>query len=170
MARTADEAKQRTRGHVIADLSVNHLERFILEEGHVPVRLPSDYGYDLAMQTFDGAGHVEAGAVYWQLKASDSWNASGGAIPFDLDVRDFNLWMRERFPVILVLHDAGRRRAYWLDVQAHFAGPGARRPRTGAKTVRVRVPEGQRLSRGAIRRIRGIKQAAVGGFTWRVVR
>ena len=39
--------KQRTRQHVIADLSVHHVERFILEEGHTAQRLSSDYGYDL---------------------------------------------------------------------------------------------------------------------------
>jgi hypothetical protein len=39
--------KQRTREHVIADLSVHYVEAFILWEGHTPYRLTPDYGYDL---------------------------------------------------------------------------------------------------------------------------
>ena len=38
--------KQRTRQHVIADQSVNHVERFIIDEGHTAQRLEKDYGYD----------------------------------------------------------------------------------------------------------------------------
>jgi hypothetical protein len=34
--------KRRTREHVIADLSVNYVERFILEEGHTVQRVGSD--------------------------------------------------------------------------------------------------------------------------------
>ncbi len=66
MARATDERKRRTREHVIADLSHNHVERLILEEGHVFLRSPADYGYDLWMQTFDEGGLVEPGAVFWQ--------------------------------------------------------------------------------------------------------
>ena len=36
--------KRRTREHVIADLSVNHVERIILEAGHAVQRPTSDYG------------------------------------------------------------------------------------------------------------------------------
>src|SRR5580692_6981989 len=39
--------KRRTREHVIADQSVNYLERFIIDEGHIAQRLYNDYGYDL---------------------------------------------------------------------------------------------------------------------------
>lgn len=35
--------KQRSRQHVIADLSVHHVEGFILKEGHTAQRLGSDY-------------------------------------------------------------------------------------------------------------------------------
>jgi hypothetical protein len=44
--------KRRTREHVIADLSVHHVEGFILEEGHTAQRLDSDYGYDLVLFTY----------------------------------------------------------------------------------------------------------------------
>jgi hypothetical protein len=69
--------KQRTRQHVIADLSVHHVERFILEEGHTAQRLGSDYGYDLLMTTFDEQGYVEPGSVYFQFKAMEALAGDG---------------------------------------------------------------------------------------------
>ena len=41
------EYKLRTRSHIIADLSVNHVERFVILEGHSCERFEKDYGYDL---------------------------------------------------------------------------------------------------------------------------
>jgi hypothetical protein len=57
---------------VIADLSVHHVERFILEAGHTAQRLGSDYGYDLLMSTFDEQGYVEPGSVFFQFKAMET--------------------------------------------------------------------------------------------------
>lgn len=51
--------KQRTRQHVIADLSAHHVEGFILEEGHTAQRLSSDYSYDQLLRTFDEEGYAE---------------------------------------------------------------------------------------------------------------
>lgn len=45
--------KQRTRQHVIADLSVHYVEGFVLAEGHTVQRLGPDYGYDLFVFTYD---------------------------------------------------------------------------------------------------------------------
>src|SRR5438552_17494824 len=95
--------KQRTRQHVIADLSVHHVERFILEAGHTAQRLGSDYGYDLLMWTFDEQGYVEPGAIYFQFKARETLNERATGYVYDLDIRDYNLWIREEMPVILVL-------------------------------------------------------------------
>src|SRR5882724_11239819 len=95
--------KQRTRQHVIADLSVHHVEGFILEGGHTVQRLNSDYGYDLILWTFDAEGYAEPGSVYFQFKASETLNKSGTVYTHDLDIRDYNLWMREDWPIILIL-------------------------------------------------------------------
>jgi len=38
---------------VIADLSVHHVEGFILEEGHTAQRFSPDYEYDVALYTYD---------------------------------------------------------------------------------------------------------------------
>jgi hypothetical protein len=152
--------KQRTRQHVIADLSVHHVEGFILEEGHTAQRLGSDYGYDLFLFTYDAQGYVEPGVVCLQLKAAESLHAVGTDYIFDLDVRDYNLWILEEMPVILILFDASRRRACWLAVQSYFSDEEARRPKKGTKTVRVRVPTRQVVNRRAIAKMRDLKEEA----------
>jgi hypothetical protein len=154
--------KQRTRQHVIADQSVNHVERFIIDEGHTAQRLGSDYGYDLILFTYDEQGYAEPDSVYIQLKAAETLQAVDSDYVFDLDVRDYNLWTRETMPVILILFDASRRRAYWLDVQGYFQEDVARRPKFGAKTVRVRVPIRQVVNRRAIAKVRDLKRQARG--------
>ena len=150
--------KQRTRQHVIADQSVNHVERFIIDEGHTAERPGSDYGYDIVLFTYDSEGYAEEGSVYIQLKASEKLIQSGSDLVFDIDVRDYALWIAEPMPVILILFDASKRRAYWLYVQRYFAEAISRRPKANAKSVRVRVPKRQVVSRTAIRKMRAYKQ------------
>src|SRR5947209_11204507 len=94
--------KRRTRQHVIADKSVNHVERFIIDEGHTTQRLEKDYGYDLCLFTFDGRGYAEPGLVWLQLKAEEKLRSVGPDYVFELDIRDYNLWMLEEIPVILI--------------------------------------------------------------------
>src|SRR5262245_45580182 len=118
--------KKRTRQHVIADLSVHHVEGFILEEGHSAQRLSSDYGYDPVLFTYDEQGYLEPGLVYFQLKAMERLEKRGANYVYDLDIRDYNLWVREKMPVVLLLYDAGRRRAYWRCVQEYFEQDSAR--------------------------------------------
>jgi hypothetical protein len=141
----------------MADLSAHHVEGFILEEAHSFQRLTPDYGYDLVLFTYDEQGYLEPGSVYLQLKASESLRAARAAYVFDVDIRDYNLWTLEEMPVILILFDASRSRAYWLCVQDDFGEDGARQPRRGAKTVRVRVPAKQVVNRRAVRRWRALK-------------
>jgi hypothetical protein len=45
-----------------------------------------------------------------------------------VDIRDYSLWMLERMPVILILFDVSRRRAYWLAFQRYFREGTARPP------------------------------------------
>src|SRR5205823_4840422 len=94
--------QQRTRQHVIADLSVNFVERIILEKGHTVQRIASDYGYDLVLWTFDDRGYVEPRSVLLQIKGTEALPAMAAELILDLDIRDFNLWMFEEFPVILI--------------------------------------------------------------------
>jgi hypothetical protein len=80
--------KRRTPEHVIEDQSVNHVERFIIDEGYTVQRMASDYGYDLAMFTYDQQGYVEPGSILIQLKARKSMQAVGGHFVFHVDIRD----------------------------------------------------------------------------------
>jgi hypothetical protein len=153
--------KQRTRQHVIADLSVHHVERFILEQGHTAHRLGSDYGYDLLMNTFDERGFVEPGSVCFQFKAKETLDATERSNAYDLDIRDYNLWIREKIPVIFILYDASRRRAYWLAIQEYFRTDTSRQPRKGARSVRIRLPRRQVVNGRAIAKMRAMKGAAL---------
>ncbi|MDF5726487.1 MAG: DUF4365 domain-containing protein [Rhizonema sp. PD38] len=64
--------KRRPREHIIADISVNHVERYIFLCGYSVERIEYDYGFDLVMFTYDTNGEIENGQIYLQLKARDS--------------------------------------------------------------------------------------------------
>jgi hypothetical protein len=50
--------KRRTREHVIADLSVNFVERQVLLCGYTVERVWHDYGYDLFLFTYNARGEA----------------------------------------------------------------------------------------------------------------
>jgi hypothetical protein len=152
--------KQRTRQHVIADQSVNHVERFIIDAGHTGQRFYREYSYDLLLSTYDEEGYLEPGWVSLQVKATESLKRVESSFVFDVDIRDYNLWTLESVPVILILFDASRRRAYWLHVQAYFREDAGRQPKKGEKSVRVRVPDRQIVNRLAVTKWRDLKWEA----------
>jgi hypothetical protein len=141
--------KQRTREHVIADLSVNHAERQMLLAGYVADRVIFDYGYDLIVRTFDEDGHIERGCFSIQLKASDApdYSADATFISHRLDPREQNMWREEILPVALVIYDANRNEAFWVHYQALAA--------SGRLTVRV--PTDQIFDLSAVQRLRQVK-------------
>jgi hypothetical protein len=63
--------KTRTRGHVIADLGVNFVERQILLAGFTMERTTHDYGLDTHMTTYGSTGEVENETVWFQVKSTD---------------------------------------------------------------------------------------------------
>lgn len=69
--RTPAERKLRTREHVLADLSVNYVEKQALLCGFSAMRVQPDYGIDLMVQTFNRHGEVETGWLLFQLKGTD---------------------------------------------------------------------------------------------------
>lgn len=95
------------------------------------------------MTTFDPSGYVEAGVVYFQLKATDNIksHATKPAFVFQLSVEDYNLWMLEPFPVYLILYCSKTHTAYWLYVQNYFEQDPTRRPKAGRSSVRVQIPK-----------------------------
>ena len=71
-ARSGPPAEAADPAHVIADLSLNHVERFVLRCGHTTEQFRHDYGIDLILFFHEeGTGLAADGQVYLQLKASD---------------------------------------------------------------------------------------------------
>lgn len=107
---------------MIADLSVNHVERHVLLNGHVIERTEHDYGTDLTLVTFADDGEVENGQILLQLKATDELVIlrDEQTIAFPLDRADLELWLREPMPYILIVYDAQEDKAYWLYIQEYF--------------------------------------------------
>ena len=70
--------KRRTRAHIIADLSVNFVEKCVLQCGWTVQRFNPDYGLDLLMTTFNRHGEIENGDVRLQIKATDAIKVAAG--------------------------------------------------------------------------------------------
>jgi len=144
--------KRRTREHVIADLSVNHVERQVLLCGFTVERRWHDYGFDLFMNTYDRNGELESGEVHFQLKATDQLRltSNGQAVLFRVARADLRTWLDVTMPMIVVVYDARAEIAYWLYVQEHFAKQPRFDARRGSRTVGLRLPREQRLDPAAV--------------------
>lgn len=113
--------KKRPRQHIIADLSVNHVERYVLLCGYSAERIEHDYGVDLVIFTYDANGEIENGQIYVQLKATDHLSRlADSTISFPLKRSDLELWLQEPMPWILIVYDVQADLAYWLYIQAFF--------------------------------------------------
>jgi hypothetical protein len=134
--------KRRTRAHVIADLSVHHVEGHVLRCGWVVERMRHDYGIDLELRTFNRKGEAEEDAILLQLKATDRLRRRPGAIdnPFRVERSDLILWLVELRPVILIVYDARKDVAYWLYVQSYFRRLKGFNLFTAGQTVTIHIP------------------------------
>ena len=152
---------QRTREHIIADLSVFHFQRIACKAGFVTQIPTYDYGYDLTLFTYTDSGARETDSVYVQLKATDSVDvlrsADGESLSFPVETRHLNLWQNEAMPVILVVFDTQSETAYWLYVQRYLRDHPATL-RAGQKRVSVRLSMRDILSEDAMRKFRGFKR------------
>ena len=155
--------KKRTRAHVIADLSLVHLQFFIVNAGFTSEATTRDYGYDLTVNTFDRDGLIEPGAILIQLKAMESiiTHSDGKSYVYDLDVRDYNLWVREPNPVFLILYDTASRKAYWVYFQQAVNSGAIGKPKAGAKTIRVKIPMANKVRTDFFRHARRLKEQVV---------
>jgi hypothetical protein len=152
---TLPPGKLRTRAHVLADLSINYVERQVLLCGCSVQRMYTDYGYDLVMSTFKANGEIEAGIVFFQVKATDNLPllVEGKTVSWVVSRRDLRLWVNEAFPVILVVYDGRRDRAFWLHVQAYFADHPAADLFLAGESINVHLPVANRLNRRSVTRI-----------------
>ena len=135
--------KQRTRGHIIEDLGFNHIEKQILLAGYILRRnSQNDYGYDGGIHTFNEQGEVENFFMWFQLKSTDHIQLSPkkSALVFDLSRQDLELWLYSKNPVLLILFDAQKDKAYFIDLQAYFK-ENRMTLKNVRKFVRVYIPE-----------------------------
>jgi hypothetical protein len=162
-----EPTKQRTRKHVIASQSLNHVEKFIYDKGYSAERVESDYGYDLIVSTYDKNGYLEPGFILLQLKATDGIRIIEGGtfISFPISTKDYRHWTAEGYPVFLIVYDAIVRTAYWLYIQKYFKADRSRGPRARATTVTVRIPVDNKMSESTIDYMRARKTAFMASFT-----
>jgi hypothetical protein len=146
--------KRRTREHIIADLSVNHVERQALLCGHVVERIAHDYGIDLELATFTRKGEREVGLILLQLKATDQLRLRPGqeSFPFRIERRDLVHWLAEPMPVLLIVYDARKSIAYWLYVQSHFRKRKDFNLFAAGQTITVPMPTANIVDPAAIRK------------------
>jgi hypothetical protein len=141
---------------MIADLSVNHVERFILRCGYTVQRMDSDYGYDLIMVTYNEVGEIENDLVFFQLKATDNLKKrlDNQGIVHTAKQNDLALWCRERLPVIFVVYDATEDIAYWLHIQGVLSSETLS---VKQESISLTLPMSNTISEEAIRTIRLLK-------------
>jgi Domain of unknown function (DUF4365) len=119
--------KQRTREHIIDDLGMNHIERQVLYAGYTFYRYTnSDYGYDASMTTFNENGEIENLQMNIQLKSTDNIKRTSDKqfFVFDISKRDLELWCNSDIPVVLLLYDAQKEVAYYIDILEYFQKDG----------------------------------------------
>ncbi len=151
----APRKKRRTREHVIADLSANHVERYALLCGFSVERRVHDYGIDLTIATYDEQGNVEPGAVLVQLKATDHlrWVARRQMVACRIERADLRAWLQEPWPVILVLYDATTDTAFWLYIQEDFQQKPRFNPNRGSASVTIRIPRANVVGAAAMQHL-----------------
>jgi hypothetical protein len=165
--------KRRTREHVLADLSANHVERHALLCSFSAERTFHDYGIDLTVTTFDRQGMMENGEILVQLRATDRpvLVDGGRAVRCRLERSHLAHWLAEMMPFILVLYDGRKEVGYWLYLQAYFEAQRDFDLARAPQWVTVRIPRGNLLTRAAMRRFARYKKAVlaqVGGRIHRV--
>ena len=152
--------KRRPREHVIADMGVNFLERQVLRRGHQLRRVPEpEYGTDALMLHFSReTGEIENGWVEFQVKATDEprFIDGGMAVAVTVEMAHARYWYWEAaHPFILVLYDAQKHRAFWIDIQGYLDDHGIE----DTQTFTVRIPVRNKLTVSAIDRFRSMSLA-----------
>ena len=145
--------KRRTRQHIIAELSANYLERWVLLCGYSVERIEHDYGIDLMLFTYDTNGEIENGQIFIQLKATDNLRlqASQPVISFAVAHADLELWLNEPMPCMLIVYDASEDAAYWCYLQAYFENLLGFDLINAGQSVTIQIPRANIVNEAAIR-------------------
>lgn len=163
--------KRRTREHVIADLSVNYVERQALLCGFTIERIVHDYGIDASLFTYDKRGETEVIWLPLQIKATEHLRLvqNGRFVTIRVERADLRSWLALVYPLFLIVYDAEKNRAFWLYVQAHY-GTQRFRISQGTGQVTIRIPIGQRLNPGAIRKFADFRDRIIAQMKESVIR
>jgi len=145
--------KRRTRAHVIADLSVCFVEWQALRCGYTIERVRHDYGIDLELKTYNKTGEREPGDVLFQVKATDGLLLRQGrnTFSFRIERADLRLWLMEKSPVMLIVFDARKTRAYWCYIQQYFQAMRGFDIGKAGETITVNIPLANRVNSRAMR-------------------
>jgi Domain of unknown function (DUF4365) len=146
--------KRRTREHVIADLSICFVEWQALLCGYTVERMHHDYGIDLQLMTYNKNGEIEPGNILFQVKATDGLLLSEGQATIPVRVERLHLarWLREKSPMIVIVFDAQKRRAFWCYVQQYFQKLSDFNIFAAGDTITIRVPIVNRVNPAAMRK------------------
>lgn len=155
--------KRRTREHIIADLSINHVERIALLCGFSVERIQKDYGIDLFVHTYNRRGEVENGRILFQVKASDGTRRTRDEkhLHCRIEKADLLYWMGEREPVVLVHYDAKRDLAFWLHIQDNSPKARALTMDERGKKISLPIPYTNLLDRAALTEIARRKNSLI---------
>jgi hypothetical protein len=151
--------KQRTREHIIEDLGINHIERQVIYAGYTFYRYTTgDYGYDASFTTFSENGEIENLQMNIQLKSTDfiKQSADKAFFLFDASKRDLEHWCKSDVPMILILYDAQKEVAYYIDILEYFQKDGINLDKI-RKFVRLKFPQKDIWNLQAIIKLRHIK-------------
>ena len=86
--------------------------------------------------------------VYIQVKATDRLPrlAGGKTISWPVSRRDLKLWLQETYPVILVVYDGQKDKAYWIHIQAYMSDRRTPELFAGGDTISFHIPIGNRIN------------------------
>ena len=158
MSTKNNKLKRRPRSHIIADLSVNHVEYHALNCGFSVERFEKDYGYDLNLYTYTTKGEPENEAITIQLKASDKLDKKAKYIHFNIDTRDIRNWRSQVLPMILILYDAPNEVGYWLYIQEYFQNLSGFKLNKNQKTFTVKVPKNNVIDNNSMKGFQTFKR------------
>jgi hypothetical protein len=103
--------------------------------------------------TFNPQGELENGWIWLQLKATDRLRRTrdGQAIVVRVERGHVLHWLNELFPVVLVVYDAQKDTAYWLDIQAELGGGKVFQLHRTAAHLTLHVPVGNPINEEFVR-------------------
>jgi hypothetical protein len=158
--------KRRTREHVIEEMSVNFLERKVLERGHMLVHAPQrEYGWDATMFHFSpDTGEIENGEVRIQLKATDHLDSKRKYATCRIQTKDLRYWYWEeqQIPLVLVLYDAQRHCGFWVAIR-QYLDQRISEVDPDQQTIELQIPWTNRVTVRAIDRFREMSLARMHG-------